>query len=105
DFDLSDYEGLELRVRGNGRIFEVEVNDGQRYGWRAVSRRAPFDTGDDWQDVRVPFSELRATVFGRRVDVPPVRPGEISRIGFFIVDGRDGPFWLEVDSIGAYSAR
>lgn len=105
DLDLSAYEGLELRVRGNGRTFEVEVNDGQRYGWRTVSRRAPFDTGEEWRVVRVPFSALRATVFGRRVDVPQVRPGGIERIGFYIVDGRDGPFSLEVDSIRAYGTR
>ncbi|NBB93525.1 MAG: hypothetical protein GVY32_10205, partial [Gammaproteobacteria bacterium] len=91
DFDLSDYEGLELRVRGNGRIFEVEVNDGQRYGWRSVSRRAPFETGNKWRTVRVPFSALRATVFGRAVDVPTVKLAEIEQIGVYILDGKDGP--------------
>lgn len=102
DFDLSGHDGLELRVRGNGRTFEVEVSDGRRYGWRTVSRRAPFSTHDEWQTVRISFSELRATVFGRPVDVPPVELSRIGRIGFYILDGKDGPFLLEVDSIRAY---
>ncbi|MDZ7790416.1 MAG: CIA30 family protein [Xanthomonadales bacterium] len=100
--DLSSYDGLEMRVRGNGRRFEVEVNDDHRYGWRSVSRRAPFETSDEWQTVRVPFSALRATVFGRSVDVPTVKLAEIQRIGFYILDGKDGPFELEVDSIRVY---
>lgn len=100
--DLSAFDGLELRVRGNGRTFEVEVNDGQRYGWRSVSRRAPFETGADWRTVRIPFSALRATVFGRRVDVPPVQLDRIERVGFYILDGKDGPFELEVDFVRAY---
>ncbi|WP_147307705.1 CIA30 family protein [Wenzhouxiangella sediminis] len=104
-FDLAGFEGLELKVRGNGRSFEVEVNDGQRVGWRGVSRRAPFETQSDWQTVRVPFSALRATIFGRRVDAPPVDLSEIERIGFYILDGRDGPFELEVEFIRAYRAQ
>lgn len=100
--DLSQYDGLALRVRGNGRVFELEVNDGRRYGWRSVSRRAPFETDESWRELRVPFSRLRATVFGRPVDVPPLNPGAIERIGFYIVDGIDGRFRLEVDRVRAY---
>ena len=100
--DLSAYQGLELRVRGNGRTFEVEVSDGQRYGWRNVSRRAPFETDAEWRTVRIPFSALRATVFGRRVDVTPVQLNRVERLGFYILDGVDGPFELEVDSVRAY---
>jgi hypothetical protein len=104
-FDLSGYDGLELEARGNGREFEVAVNDGRRYGWRTVSRRAPFDTGASWSTVRVPFSALRATVFGRPVRVAPVDLSAIERIGFYILDGKDGPFELEVRSIRAYRGR
>ena len=101
--DLSGYDGLELRVRGNGRQFEVEVNDGRRYGWRPVSRRAPFETTTDWRTVRVPFSELRSTVFGRSVSVAGIDLASVGQIGFYIVDGIDGAFWLEVDRVRAYS--
>lgn len=105
DFDLSGHDGLELRMRGNGRTFEVEINDARRYGSRPISRRAPFETTAEWQTVRVPFSALRATVFGRPVEAPAVRLSEIERIGFYIVDGIDGGFELEVDSVSAYRTR
>lgn len=100
--DLSGFDGLEMRVRGNGRSFEVEVNDGLRYGWRNVSRRIPFETAEEWRTVRVPFSEVRSTVFGEPVNVAQIDLASIVRFGFYILDGIDGPFWLEVDSVRAY---
>lgn len=101
---LAGFDGLEMRVRGNGRSFEVEVNDGQRYGWRSVSRRMPFDTSEDWRVVRVPFSDLRSTVFGEPVSVPEIDLESVEQFGFYILDGIDGPFWLEVDRVSAYRA-
>jgi len=102
--DLEGYDGLELRVRGGGRTFEVEVDDGTRYRGRRVSRRAPFETSDEWAWVRVPFSALRTTVFGEPVSVPPVDLTEVRGFGLYILDGIDGPFRLEVDAIRAYRA-
>lgn len=102
--DLSGFDGLEMRVRGNGRSFQVEVNDGQRYDWRTVSRRIPFETTDEWRIVRVAFSDVRSTVFGEPVDVPPIDLESIRQIGFYILDGIDGPFWLEVDTVRAFRA-
>lgn len=100
--DLSGFDGLEMRVRGNGRSFEVEVNDGQRYGWRNVSRRIGFDTTEQWRVVRAPFSDVRSTVFGEPVDVPPIDLQSVEQFGFFILDGIDGPFWLEIDYVRTY---
>jgi hypothetical protein len=100
--DLSGFDGLEMRVRGNGRSFEVEINDGQRYGWRNVSRRIPFDTSEEWRVVRVSFSDVRSTVFGEPVSVPKIDLASVEQLGFYILDGIDGPFWLEVDTVRAY---
>lgn len=100
--DLSGYDGLELRVRGGGRTFEVELYDGTRLRGREVSRRAAFETTADWQTVRVPFEAFRSTVFGEPVDVPPLDPSDVRRVGLFILDGIDGPFRLDVDAIRAY---
>lgn len=103
--DLEGYDGLELRVRGGGRTFEVDVRDDARHGGRSISRRAPFDTGPEWAWVRISFDELGATVFGRSVDAPPIDLANVQRIGIFIIDGQDGSFRLEVDAIRAYRPR
>lgn len=100
--DLSDYDGVELRVRGGGRTFELEVHDGSSIRGREVSRRAPFPTTDAWATVRVPFDRLEASVHGDPVDASPLDLAGVERLTLFIIDGQDGPFRLEVDWMRAY---
>jgi NADH dehydrogenase [ubiquinone] 1 alpha subcomplex assembly factor 1 len=100
--DLTGQLGLELRVRGSGRQFEVEVDDGLRGYGRSVSRRAAFPTTTEWTVVRVPFSVLRSTIFGREVNASPIDLSRMRGVGIYIADGQDGPFRLEVDYIRSY---
>jgi len=102
--DLTGQTGLELRIRGNGRPFEIELDDGRTSGWRSVSHRAPFMTSADWTVVRVPFRAFRSSVFGQAVNAPPVNLAGIQSVGIYILDGQDGPFRLEVDFIRTYRA-
>ena len=102
DIDLTGQAGIELRVRGSGRQFEVEVDDGTRTYGRTISRRAPIATTAEWTTVRVPFSALRSTIFGRAVNAAPLDVARIRGIGLYIADGKDGTFRLEVDYIRSY---
>ena len=99
--DLSASAGVALRVRGGGRTFEIDLDDGSRLRGRQVSRRATFGTSEAWQTVFVPFSALRSSVFGRPVRVEAFDPASLDSVGLFIADGQDGPFRLEVDWIRA----
>lgn len=103
--DLTGQVGVELRVRGSGRQFEVELDDDVRSGWKRVSRRAPLPTSADWTLIRVPFSTLRSTMHGQVVNAPPIDLKRIVGVGLYIVDGQDGPFRLEVDFINTYGAE
>jgi len=103
--DLSSYEGIELRVQGNGRTFEVELSDGLRYRGRTVSRRASFETNSEWQTIRIPFSSFRSSVFGQPVNASPLNTSNIRAVGLYIVDGIDGEFELQVDEIRVYRAK
>jgi hypothetical protein len=102
DIDLTGQEGIELRVRGSGRQFEVEIDDGTRTYGRTISRRAPIATTAEWTLVRVPFSALRSTIFGRAVNAAPLDLARIRGVGLYIADGKDGTFRLEVDYIRSY---
>lgn len=102
--DLRPYDGLEVRVRGGGRVFEVEIDDGTRQWSRSVSRRARVQPTTEWTTIRVPFSAFRATIFGRGVEAPPMDLANVEGFGLYILDGKDGPFRLEVDAIRAYRA-
>jgi hypothetical protein len=102
--DLTGCAGVELRVRGSGRFFEVELDDGTRRYGRNVSRRAAFMTSAEWTVVRIPFSALRTTIFGQRVQAPPFDPSQLESVGLYMADGQDGAFRLEVDYIRGYGA-
>jgi NADH dehydrogenase [ubiquinone] 1 alpha subcomplex assembly factor 1 len=102
--DLTGQLGIELRVRGSGRQFEVELDDGGRTYGRTVSRRAPFATSAEWTVVRVPFGTLRSTIFGQAVNAPPLDVARIRGLGLYMADGQDGPFRLEVDYVRSYGA-
>lgn len=103
DVDLSGTEGLELRVRGGGRTFEVEIDDGSEdEQGRQVSRRAPFETTSEWQTVRVPYGDFETSVFGEPYDAAPLDLSTVQGFGLYIIDGQDGPFRLEVDEIRTY---
>jgi hypothetical protein len=100
--DLSSYDGIELRVRGGGRTFELDVSDGTESRGREVSRRGAFPTTSSWETVRVPFNSLEETAHGEPVSPGPLNLSAVTSIGIYIIDGKDGPFRLEVDWIRAY---
>ena len=100
--DLSAYDGIALRVRGGGRTFEIDVDDGTRSRGREVNRRGPIPTRDSWTTVRIPFDALQPSAHGEPVTVDALNRASVRSIGIYIIDGQDGPFRLEVDWIRAY---
>ncbi|GLT80131.1 hypothetical protein SLA2020_515860 [Shorea laevis] len=110
--DLSAYEGLELRLKGDGRRYKLIVRTSVE--WDTVGYTASFKTAaDQWQSICIPFSSLRpifraTTVF----DAPPFDPSNILSLQLmfskFESDGKlnptftEGPFQLPLSSIRAY---
>jgi NADH dehydrogenase [ubiquinone] 1 alpha subcomplex assembly factor 1 len=100
--DLTGYDRIELRVRGGGRTFELDVSDGTESRGREVNRRGPFPTRSSWKTVRVPFDSLEESAHGEPVSTDPLDLSAVKSIGIYIIDGKDGRFRLEVDWIRAY---
>jgi monofunctional biosynthetic peptidoglycan transglycosylase len=99
--DLSMYEGLVLRVRG----------DGKRYGFR-LKIDASFDgvsyqvqiepPAGEWTEISVPFTDFIPVYRGRVVrDHPPLDPSRIATFGL-IISRQEGPFRIDIASVGAY---
>jgi len=99
--DLSAYDGLAARVRGDGRTYWMTVSTNIRIP--AGSFRTVFKTTPgEWMTVRAPFSGFRATSFGRELPaIVKLNPAKVQSIGFLIADKKAGPFRLEVDWIKA----
>lgn len=110
--NLSGYEGVELRVKGDGKRYKLFLRSDS--AWDGVGYSHSFDTVDGaWIDIRVPFSELipvfRAKVVRDRppVDIKQIRSFQLM-LSKFEYDGDLNPYFsagsfsLEVETIKAY---
>jgi monofunctional biosynthetic peptidoglycan transglycosylase len=100
--DLSDYGGVVVRVRGDGRTYQLRFRtDGSFDG---VSYTAEFGTAEgEWTEVELPFELFRPTFRGY---VPrgsgPLDPSRIRQLGILLGDKKEGPFQLEIAWVKAY---
>ena len=102
--DLSPYDALVFKVRGDGRTYYFNIHFPTQQ--IAFSYRAKFTTEKDkWQEIRIPLKDFRATSFGEEVsDAAPLDPKNIQAIGFLLSDKKAGPFKLEVEWIKGSAA-
>jgi len=100
--DLSDFEGVVLRVRGDGRTYQFRLGTDDTFD--GVAYRAEFPTmPGEWKDISLPFSAFQASFRGRvSRGVGPLDPARIRRMGFLIGDKKEGPFQLEIAWVKAY---
>ncbi|XP_037550569.1 complex I intermediate-associated protein 30, mitochondrial [Nematolebias whitei] len=103
-FDLSSFNTLHLRIRGDGHQWMIIINSetyfshhkDDLYVYFLYTRGGPY-----WQDVKIPFSKFFLTHKGRIQDRQhPLALDKINTIGFTLADKADGPFQLEIDFIG-----
>eukprot|EP00262_Sarcandra_glabra_P013922 TRINITY_DN394_c0_g1_i1.p1 TRINITY_DN394_c0_g1~~TRINITY_DN394_c0_g1_i1.p1 ORF type:complete len:621 (-),score=100.40 TRINITY_DN394_c0_g1_i1:157-1965(-) len=110
--DLSAYDGLDLRLKGDGRRYKLIVRISAE--WDTVGYTASFDTvNGQWQTIRLPFSSLRPIFRARTVfDAPPFDPSKVLSLQLmyskFEYDGKlnptfvEGAFQLPLSSIRSY---
>jgi hypothetical protein len=104
--DLSNYDGIQLRVKGDGRRYTWQLQTNARWRGNRISYWADFETrGGEWTTVKVPFSSFRPLFRGFKLDGPKLDPREIREMGLYIYDKQDGRFELHMDSVKAYSAE
>lgn len=101
DWDLSPYQGIALRLRGDGKKYSFRLRTDRRFD--GVSYSQTFEApGSEWQTLLLPFSRFEPTWRGRPVPgAPPLDPAGIQGFGILISDKQEGPFRLEVEWIGA----
>jgi hypothetical protein len=101
DCNLAGYDGLILRVRGDGQSYKLGLRIDRFFD--GISYQAAFRAGPSaWQEIRLPFADFVPTHHGRRLTtVPRLDPACILSFGLFIADRQAGPFQLEVAWIKA----
>jgi hypothetical protein len=98
---LSRFAGLVLRVRGDGRHYQVRLRTDDRFD--GIAYRAEFQTTpDEWITVTQPFASFVPTFRGYvPPGAPPLDPDAVRQLGFLLADEKEGTFRLEVDHVMA----
>ena len=104
--DLSKYDGIELRVKADGRQYTWQLQTRARYRGYEVSYWAEFDTvAGEWTAVRIPFASFYPQFRGFRLEGPALDRSDITEFGLYIYDKKDGPFELQLSNISAFAAE
>ena len=99
-YPLEGSTELVVRLRGDGRRYKLSLRTDPSYD--GISYQTSFQASPEWEDLSFPFRDFLPTWHGRVIsDADPLDQGRIRAFGFLIADGREGPFRLEVASIGA----
>jgi NADH dehydrogenase [ubiquinone] 1 alpha subcomplex assembly factor 1 len=98
--NLSEFLGIALRVRGDGKIYALNLRTSSA---RGVLYQSEFQTkAGEWLELRILFSQLRPTRFGNTLKGFALEANRIESFGFIIANKRQERFRLEVDWIKAY---
>ena len=102
--DLGGSEGVLLRVKGDGRRYQMRFNTDARFRSMEVSFSAEFLTQkNQWIEVAVPFNAFSGSFRGMRLKNEVFDPSKIQRMGILLGDKKAGPFELEIDWIRTYT--
>lgn len=113
--DLSGYQGVKLRVKGDGQRYKIFIRTEST--WDGVGYSYSFDTvANNWLDIQIPFTDL-VPVFRAKIvkDCPPMDISKVCSVQLmlskFEYDGALNPafnpgwFALEIASIQAYGGE
>jgi NADH dehydrogenase [ubiquinone] 1 alpha subcomplex assembly factor 1 len=98
--DLSAYDGIEIRVKGDGRMYYLTARSNGR---RMLAYWSPIQPPKgEWTVIRVPFDSFYASYLGKKITALKLNSKKVTSVGLMLYDKKAGPFGIEVDSIRAY---
>ncbi|HSR88457.1 MAG TPA: CIA30 family protein [Pontiella sp.] len=101
-FELDRALGIRLRVKGDGKKYQLRVRTSDRFD--GIAYKADFETKKGvWIEFRFRWNVFTATFRGRTIaDAPALKPLNIRQIGFLIADKQEGAFELEIQTLEAF---
>lgn len=103
ELDLSDYAGIRLTLKADGRRYTWSLQTDARWRGRRINYWADFDTAPGEVNViDVPFERFLPQFRGFKLDGPKLDTSQIKEFALYQYDKTDGPFELRLVSVEAY---
>lgn len=104
-YDLSAFDGIALRVRGDGNVYRFRIHADKTV--LGIAYTAWFRTeAGVWQELYIPFAEMVPLYRGFVVHAAgPLAPSSIRSFGLMLSDKQEGEFALEIDWIRAVAEQ
>ncbi len=113
-FNLSNYRGIELRVKGDGQRYKLFLRTEAK--WDGVGYAYSFDTiANEWITIEVPFQDLVPIFRAKTVNDAPLDTTQICSLQLMLSKFeygkalnprfKSGLFSLQVESISAYGGQ
>jgi len=103
--DLSQYTGIRVKVRTDGRKYTWSIQTDAQWQGRQISYWADFETNpDEISEIDIPFSKFAPQFRGLKLDGPRLDPSKITEFALYQYDKTDGPFELRLISVEAYQS-
>lgn len=92
---------FRIRLKGDGKNYQFRIKtDLQESGRKDFfSFFYEIKTNQQWQEIEIPFSKMKATFRGRLLDKEPYLGSDLYEIGFLIANKKAEDFNLEIDWI------
>lgn len=95
--DVSDYDLIELKVRGDGNRYQLRLknkpSDSHSYVYY-------FETSGAWQIIRIHLNSFYPTFRGRRLQMPNYAAQNLGEVGLLVGNKMEQNFQLAIDYIG-----
>lgn len=101
-FSLADGSGIRLRVKGDGKAYQLRVRTSNSFDGMAY--KADFKSEKEvWKEFLIPWEQFTATFRGNEVKgAPELKGANIQQVGFLIADKQEGSFKLEIAFLGSF---
>lgn len=104
--DLSEYAGIQLSLKADGRRYTWHIQTDATWRGRRISYWADFNTYDnDWMTINIPFTSFQPQFRGYLLEGPVLDIANIKELGLYIYDKQNGAFKLQLDHVSAYTAE
>jgi hypothetical protein len=94
--EVSPEKSVVLKLKGDGKSYQLRVKDRSNH-YYSYARK--FKTSGEWEEVRIPLSELRPTFRGQAVDRPSFDQNTLEEVALLIGNKKEEDFELLLEAI------